>query len=39
LSHSQAAQTLADLGVDLVFAPTYWLSTDSEPYVRAVQLG
>jgi len=31
ISHPAAAQTLADLGVDVVFVPTYWLSTDSEP--------
>jgi predicted amidohydrolase len=31
MSHPAAAQALADLGVDIIFAPTYWLATDSEP--------
>ena len=33
ISHPAAAQKLADLGVDIVFVPAYWLATDSEPYV------
>lgn len=33
MSHPSAAQELADLGVDIIFAPTYWMATDSEPYV------
>ena len=33
MSHPMAAQTVADLGADIVFVPTYWLATDSEPYV------
>ena len=31
MSHPSAAQALADQHVDIVFAPTYWLATDSEP--------
>lgn len=34
MSHPAAAQALADLGVDIIFAPTYWLATDSEPCVE-----
>lgn len=31
LSHSAAAQKLADEGADIIFAPAYWLAIDSEP--------
>ncbi|WVQ86140.1 hypothetical protein IAT38_008308 [Cryptococcus sp. DSM 104549] len=31
MSHPGASMELAGLGVDIVFAPTYWLATDSEP--------
>ncbi|GFZ47998.1 hypothetical protein JCM24511_05745 [Saitozyma sp. JCM 24511] len=34
MSHPAAAQALADLGVDIIFAPTYWLATDSEPLIH-----
>jgi len=31
VSHPSAGQALADLGVDIVFAPTYWIGYDSSP--------
>lgn len=31
LAHPLSAQLLAKQGADLIIAPTYWLSTDSEP--------
>ncbi|AAW46909.1 hypothetical protein CNBM0660 [Cryptococcus deneoformans B-3501A] len=34
MSHPSAAQELADLGVDIIFAPTYWMATDSEPLIH-----
>ncbi|KAL7420791.1 hypothetical protein Q5752_004744 [Cryptotrichosporon argae] len=33
VSHPAAAQALSDQGADIVFAPTYWLSTDSDPLI------
>ncbi|WOO82226.1 putative nitrilase [Vanrija pseudolonga] len=33
VSHPLAAQKLVDQGVSIVFAPTYWTATDSEPHV------
>ncbi|WVO16923.1 hypothetical protein L204_104609 [Cryptococcus depauperatus] len=34
MSHPSAAQELANLGADIIFAPTYWMSTDSEPLIH-----
>ncbi|XAO27081.1 hypothetical protein I312_105923 [Cryptococcus bacillisporus CA1280] len=34
MSHPSAAQELADLGADIIFAPTYWMATDSEPLIH-----
>ncbi|RXK41014.1 hypothetical protein M231_01645 [Tremella mesenterica] len=34
ISHPDAAQMLSDLGADMIFVPTYWLSTDSEPLIH-----
>ncbi|ORY31263.1 carbon-nitrogen hydrolase [Naematelia encephala] len=34
LSHPAAAQALSDQGADIIIAPTYWLSTDSEPLIH-----
>lgn len=31
VSHPAAAQTLANQGAEIIFAPTYWTATDSEP--------
>ena len=31
ISHPAASQVLTDKGVEIIFAPIYWLSTDSEP--------
>lgn len=38
LSHPAAAAKLAEQGADLIFAPAYWLATDSEPYVFSLAL-
>ncbi|WWD20802.1 hypothetical protein CI109_105279 [Kwoniella shandongensis] len=34
ISHPAAAQELASQGVDIVFAPTFWYATDSEPLIH-----
>ncbi|WVQ77055.1 hypothetical protein IAR50_006734 [Cryptococcus sp. DSM 104548] len=34
MSHPAAAQDLANLGADIIFAPTYWMATDSEPLIH-----
>ncbi|ODN77925.1 hypothetical protein L202_05025 [Cryptococcus amylolentus CBS 6039] len=37
MSHPAAAQDLANLGADIIFTPTYWMATDSEPLIHKHQ--